>query len=266
MKQPFIIAGLLCMLLIGTLSGCVGPVATETLTKTYAATDATVMTVSNLNGQVDITGWNGDTIVLTTVKRSSVGQADLKNINISVTTSGGHFDVKTIYTGSSMTQPSVDLTLKVPYNVTIDTVSNSNGAIHLTSTKGDTVLSTSNGAILVDHVNGYVSAATSNAYVEIKGTTGIDGAHTSNGAISVEVQSLRDDITIGTSNAAVTVYLNPSLNATVDAATSNARVTVEGITLNTSLLQETHVIGTLGTADHRIEIRTSNGNVYLYNL
>jgi len=266
MKQHFIIAGLLLMLLISTLNGCIGPVATETITKTYSASDATIVTVANFNGQVDITGWNGATVMITAVKKSSLGQADLANINISITTSDNHLDIRTIYTGPSTTQPSVDMTLKVPYNVTIDAVATSNGAIRLSSTKGDSILSTSNGAILVNHVTGFVSAATSNAYIEIKGTTGITGAHTSNAAISAEVQNIRSNISIDTSNAAITVYLNPSLNATVDMATSNAKVTVQEISLNVSLLEETHVIGMLGTDGHRIEVRTSNANMYLYNL
>ena len=266
MKQPFIIAGLLFMLLIGTLSGCIGPLATETITKTYSVSDATILTVENFNGQVDITGWNDATVMITAVKKSSLGQTDLANINISVTTSDNHLDIRTIYTGPSTTQPSVDMTLKVPYNVTIDAVATSNGAIRLSGTKGDTTLSTSNGAILVNHVTGFVSAATSNAYIEVKGTTGVTGAHTSNAAISCEVHAIRNNISIDTNNAAITVYLNPSINATVDMATSNAKVTVQGITLTTSLMQETHVVGTLGTNGHRIEVRTSNANLYLYNL
>jgi hypothetical protein len=266
MKQLLILAGILTMLLFSGLNGCIGQFATETITNMYEANDQTVITVSNFNGQVDITGWNGATVMVTAVKKTSVGQADLANINISVTTSDNHLDIKTIYTGPSTTQPSVDMTLKVPYNVTIDTVETSNGPIHLSSTKGDTILSTSNGAIFVNHVTGFVSAATSNAYIEIKGATGVTGAHTSNAAISCEVHAIRDNCSIDTSNAAITVYLNPLLNATVDAATSNAKVTVQGITLNVSLLEETHVIGTLGTDGQRIEVRTSNANMYLYNL
>jgi hypothetical protein len=266
MKQPLLIVGLLAMLLMGVLSGCIGPVAIETITRTYAATDATIINVSNFNGQVDITGWNGATVVVTAVKKSSVGQADLANINISVTASDNHLDIKTIYTGSSTTQPSVDMTLKVPYNVTMNTVTTSNGQIHLSSTRGDTILATSNGAILVNHAIGFVSAATSNAYIEIKGATGITGAHTSNAAISCEVHAIRDNCSIDTSNAAITVYLSPSLNATVDAATSNARVSLQGITLSIQHMEETHIIGTIGTAVHRIEVRTSNANIYLYNL
>jgi hypothetical protein len=266
MKHPLIIAGILTVLLFSGLNGCIGPLATETTTKTYAANDSTVLTIANFNGLVDITGWNGATVVVTAVKRSSLGQTDLAKINISVTTSDNHLDIRTIYTGPSTTPPSVDMTLKVPYNVTIDAVATSNGAIHLSGTKGNATLSTSNGAILVNHVTGFVSAATSNAYVEVKGTTGITGAHTSNAAISCEVRAIRGNCSIDTSNAAITVYLNPSLNATVDMATSNAKVTVQGITLNVSLLEETHVIGTLGTDGHRIEVRTSNANMYLYNL
>ncbi|HVQ01253.1 MAG TPA: hypothetical protein VMT57_07045 [Candidatus Thermoplasmatota archaeon] len=265
MKQPLIVIGIFASFLIGALSGCVGPIATETITKTYAVTDATVVTISNFNGQVDVTGWNGSTVILTAVKKSSVSQADLANINISAT-SGGHLDIRTLYSGPSTSQPSVDMTLRVPYNVSISKVETSNGPIHLSGTKGDAVLSTSNGAILVNQVTGFVSAATSNAYIEIKRTTGVAGAHTSNAAISVEVPGIRDNISIDTSNAAITVYLNTAMNATVDAATSNAAVLLQGITLSIQHMENTHVIGTIGTDGHRIEVRTSNANIYLHNL
>jgi hypothetical protein len=264
MKQHLILSGILILLLFSALDGCVGPLTTETVTKSYAANAETILTVSNFNGFVNISGWSGATINVTAVKRSSVGQADLANINISVlSTLANHFDIKTKYTGSSTTQPAVDLTIKVPYNVTVSAVTTSNGAIDISGTKGDAVLSTSNGAILVSQVNGFVSASTSNAAVELKGITGVTSIHTSNAAISAEVRAIRGDISIDTSNAAVTVYLDPSLNATVDASTSNAKVTVQGITLSISLLQDTHVTGTLGSGAHRIDIRTSNANVYL---
>ncbi len=264
MKQPFVIGVAFFVLLISAFSGCVGPVATETVTRSYHVTDETVVTVSNMNGQVEITSWNGSTVEITAVKRSSVGQADLANINISaIASSNTRLDIKTTYSGPSTTQPSVDMTLKVPVNVTIGTVASSNGAIRVSGIKGDVILSTSNGAITVNQINGSVSAATSNGAIDIKGTTGITSIHTSNAAISAEVRDISDDVTIDTSNGAITVYLNPQLNATIDASTSNARVAVQGITLNISLLQETHVVGSLGTDGHRITIRTSNANVYI---
>jgi hypothetical protein len=266
MKQHLVLFGIFNMLLVCVLDGCIGPLATETVTSSYAAIPGTIVTISNFNGGVTITGWSDPMITVTAVKRSSVGQTDLKNIKVNATHTENHLDIKTIYSGPSTSQPSVDLTIKVPFDAMIDTVATSNGAIHVSSIKGDTVLSTSNGAIYVDHVTGFVSASTSNAYVEVKTTTGIIDVHTSNAAISTEVRAVRGDVSIDTSNAAITVYLSPLLNATVDAATSNAKVNVQGIALSTSLLQETHVIGTLGSDDHRIEIRTSNANIYLNGL
>lgn len=266
MRQPLIIAGILTMLLFTGLNGCIGPLATETVTRAYAATDDTVVTVSSFNGLVDIAGWNGATVTITAVKKSSFGQEDLNSINVSVVEIDNRLDIVTTYTGQRTMKPSVDMTIKVPYNVTIDSVATSNGAILVSGTKGDTVLSTSNGAILVENVAGFVSAATSNGYIQINGTTGISGAHTSNAAISAEVRDIESNISIETSNAVITVYINPSLNATLEMATSNAKVTVEGISLNVSLLEETHIIGTLGADGHKIDIRTSNANINVYKL
>jgi hypothetical protein len=48
--------------------------------------------------------------------------------------------------------------------------------------------------------------------------------------------------------------------------TSNGIVTVEGITLNIQLLEEAHVIGSLGSGGHNLDIHTSNGNILLNKL
>jgi len=107
---------------------------------------------------------------------------------------------------------------------------------------------------------------TSNGHIEVKGTAGIKDIHTSNGAITVEVADFHDNVTIDTSNAGITVYLNPSLNATIDMRTSNSKINVEGISLNMELLEDTHVLGSLGSNGHRLDIRTSNANIQLINL
>jgi len=111
-----------------------------------------------------------------------------------------------------------------------------------------------------------VSATTSNGHIEIRNTSGISDLRTSNAAITTEIQSIEDDINIETSNGAVTVYINPLMNATLEMTTSNAKVKLQGISLNISLLEDTHVIGTLGINSLKIDIHTSNANIYLNKL
>jgi hypothetical protein len=266
MKKHMIVLGIITIILIGGFSGCVGPQTTDYFNGSYAANEQTILTVTNINGKVEITGWNETNVSVYAVKTSSFGKEELDKIEINVTSFGKYLDIVTKYTGLATIQGGVDISIKVPYIIYIQSVRTSNGAIQITDVKGDLKTSSSNGAIVIENVDGYVSAETSNGRVEVKGTTGIKKIRTSNAAVTAEVADLRDNASINTSNAAVTVYLNPSLNATIEMITSNGEITFEEISLNVELLEETHVLGSLGSGGRRLDIHTSNANIQLIKL
>ncbi|DAC71905.1 MAG TPA: hypothetical protein DSN98_07980 [Thermoplasmata archaeon] len=266
MEKKVIVGGIIALFFVAGLSGCVGPRVTDYFNGSYAASEQTILTVTNINGQVEITGWDGGNVTVNAVKKSSFGKEELDKIKINVTLIGNHLNIETKYTGLATIQGSVDMTIKVPRTIHIESVTTSNGAIQITDTRGDIKTSSSNGAIIIDTVDGYVSAKTSNGRIEVKGTAGIKNIQTSNGAITVEVADFQDNVSIDTSNGAVAVYLNPSVNATLEMTTSNGKITVEGISLNVELLEEAHVIGSLGSGSRRLDIHTSNGNIQLIKL
>jgi hypothetical protein len=266
MKGHMIVFGIITVVLISGFSGCVGPLSTDYFNGEYAVTPYTIVSVTNINGQVDITGWDGDNVTVEAVKKSSFGTEALNNVNISVSQTENHLEIVARYTSQKILQASVDFTIKVPYNVIIETITTSNGAIQISKTKGDILASSSNGAILIDDVDGVVSATTSNGLIEVQETTGIGNLHTSNAAISAEIRSFQNNISIDTSNGAITIAINPSLNAMLDMTTSNAKVTFQGVSLDVSLLEETHVTGTLGMDGQRIDVHTSNANIHVSTL
>lgn len=266
MKERLLICGMLTLLLLCGLSGCVGPNATEYFDGEYPVHPSTILSVSNINGPVDIIGWAGDTVRVNATKTSSSGTGDLENVNISVSQTENHIEIVTRHTSQLYIQTQVDYLIMVPYNLTVETITTTNGAITISNASGDILASASNGAICITDVEGMVSATTSNGHIEILRTTGIGSVHSSNAAITAEVNSFQDNISIETSNGAVTVYMNPFLNAAVEMTTSNADVQLHGILLNETLSEETHVIGTLGTNGKRIDIHTSNAHIYLHAL
>jgi len=266
MKKHLIIIGLISVVLIGSLSGCVGPEVIDYFNGEYPINAQTIVSVSNINGQIEITGWDSDNVSVYAVKKSTFGEEELHKANISVTNTGNHLEIITKYTGQKLIQTRVDYSIKVPYNTSIESLTTSNGEIQISNVKGDISASSSNGAIIIEDVNGIVSATTSNGHIEIRNTSGISDLRTSNAAITTEIQSIQDDINIETSNGAVTVYINPLMNATLEMTTSNAKVKLQGISLNISLLEDTHVIGTLGINSRKIDIHTSNANIYLNKL
>jgi DUF4097 and DUF4098 domain-containing protein YvlB len=252
---------------IAGLSGCFGPQTTDYFNGSYAVNEHTILTITNINGQIEITSWDRNNVTINAVKKSSFGQEELDKIDINVTSIGNYLNIQAKYTGLSTIQGGVDMNIKVPHTLHIESVMSSDGVIQITDTTGNITTSSSNGAIIINTVDGYVSAETSNGRIDVQGTTGIkDSIRTSNGAITVEVADFPDDITIDTRNELVTVYLNPSLNATIEMATSNSQITFERISFNVQLLEQTHVIGSLGSDGHKIDIHTSNGKIKLLKI
>ena len=266
MKKKLLISGLTLLLLSVGLTGCLSGQYTDYFNGEYEANDNTVLKVVGFNGQIEVYTWENDTISINAIKRSSFSKEELDNININVDENGNITKIEVIYTGQRITQPSVDMNIKVPYYVTVDTVTTSNGAIIIENVKGNITANSSNGAITIKNVDGFVTATTSNGRIEVTRTTGIKNLHTSNGVIDTEISDFQQNITLSTSNGGIIVYINPSLNAVIEMETSNGMITINDITLNLITNEEKHKKGTLGDGGNKISIKTSNGDIKLFAL
>jgi hypothetical protein len=266
MKKQYMVVGIVLVFLVGSLSGCFEPQATDYFNEEYEANENTILKVTTLNGQIEINTWDGDTVSLNAIKKSSLGQEELDNVEINVIESENRIEIEAKYIGQKTTTPSVNMNIKVPQNVIVDTVKTSNGAIQISGIKGDVFATSSNGAIIIENVDGYVSATTSNGRIEIKGTTGIKDLKSSNLGIYAEVYDFQENISIITSNGGITVYINPSLNADIDMKTSNGHISISGVALNLTTSEEKHKAGELGDGGNTLDIQTSNGNINLLKL
>lgn len=266
MNKKVVIIGITLVFLFGGLSGCFGSQATDYFNGEYDANENTVLRVTTLNGQIEINTWDGDTVSFNAVKKSSFGQEELDNVEINVDESENQIEIEAKYMGKRTTTPSVDMNIKIPQYVTVDSATTSNGAIQISGTKGDIIATSSNGAIIIENVDGYVSATTSNGRIEIKGTTGIKDLKSSNLGIYAEVYDFQENTSISTSNGGITVYINSSLNADIDMTTSNGQIAISGISLNMTISEEKHKVGELGDGGNTLDIHTSNGNINLRKL
>ncbi|KYK29009.1 hypothetical protein AYK20_06310 [Thermoplasmatales archaeon SG8-52-1] len=266
MKKQYIIFGIIIMVLLSVLSGCFGPKSTEYFNEEYQVDENTVLNVATINGQIEINTYDGDKVIFNAIKKSSFGQEELDKIDIIVIEGENELDIEAKYLGQRLTTPSIDMNIKVPKNITVDTVTTSNGPIQISGVKGDVIAKSSNGEIIIEDVYGYVSATTSNGRIEVKETTGIKDLESSNLGINAEINDFKENISISTSNGVITVYINPSLNANIEMSTSNGHITISGLSLNLTTSEEKYKVGKLGEGGNTIDIQTSNGNIYLYKL
>jgi len=139
----------------------------------------------------------------------------------------------------------------------------SNGAIELHEIEGSGHLRTSNGKIVLDHVKGDFEGRTSNGRVDAPGVKGEFDLETSNGRIY-----FRGELTAGgsnrlvTSNGSVDVELLGAPSVSLEATTSNGDITSE-LQMDATLVEDKHIVGTVGDGEADLRIRTSNGDVYI---
>ena len=265
MKKQIEICVLVSMVLLVGLSGCLNVVSKEFNTEIEADAN-TILQVENINGKIEIVGWTGDTITVNADIRSHKGNDELNLMNVEVVEINNIVTVEAEYLGDGPVEVTTDMTIKVPTYIAVDTVSTSNGNVDISGVAGNISAHSSNGAITIDDVDGYISATTSNGQIKIQDTTGIKNIDSSNKEITAELFDFQDNITIETSNGGITIFINPLLNAEIEMQTSNGQISISGISLDLSLSEEKHKIGTLGTGGNTILIQTSNGNINLNKL
>jgi len=265
MKKELMIVFML-IFIIGGINGCLGPQATDYFNGEYDVNENTILKVTTFNGQIEINVWDGEKVSLNAIKKSRFGQDELDKAEINVFESENLIEIEAEYVGQRSSTPSVDMNIKVPQNITLEYVKTSNGAIQISGVKGNISATTSNGDIDIDDIEGYISAITSNGRIEVKDTTGIKDLKSSNGRIYAEVFDFKDDIIISTSNGGIDVYIYPFLNADIEMTTSNGQISISGISLNITSSEDKHIVGKLGSGGNKIDIHTSNGNMYLRKL
>ena len=96
------------------------------------------VSVSNISGEIVVTGGSGDEISIDAVKRTRGDQSQLANVRISVDDRAGRVDVRTDYDMSRSTRNnnvSVDYTVTVPAGASVELKSVS-GSIKVTGVRG----------------------------------------------------------------------------------------------------------------------------------
>jgi DUF4097 and DUF4098 domain-containing protein YvlB len=263
---------MLAVFLVTAFSGCTeygpeyGSEEIEDFNGEYEAGNDTVLMVTNVNGQIKINSWEGDTITLEATKRTRYGKDELDKVEIIVTESDDEIKIETTFNTFEDDRVSVDMDINVPNNVPVDLVKTTNGNIQILDTKGDTTVVSTNGAIVIRNVDGYVKASTTNGAIDIRGTTGIDDLETTNGKIDAQIFDFKDDVDIKCTNGGITLSIDPSLNADIEAKTTNGDISVNDIALVLTGIERTHMEAILGNGGNKIYIKTTNGNVNLNEL
>ena len=206
------------------------------------------VSLSNVNGDVEITGWGRNEVQIDAVKTASDEQK-LNEMQIEVSNSSNSLDIETKYPHHLVNNNpgSVHYTLHVPQNARIDKVN------------------LVNGSLTVDKLSGEVKANLVNGKVHASDLAGTADLATVNGAIEANYNSLNNvrEITLKSVNGSVSLLLPQSPNANVEASNVNG-----GISTDFPLTVKGHFVGksmsgTLGSGGVKIELNNVNGSIHI---
>jgi len=217
----------------------------EDFHSTYPLKSGGRLSLENMNGSVEITGWEKDTVDVIGTKYAAT-ESLLQSIKIDVASTADSVDIRTIFPSGTRGNFGAKYIIRVPQKAVLDRVISSNGGVRVESVDGPARLKTSNGAIRVSRVNGLVDLHTSNGSVDVNDQTGGLIIRTSNGAVRVE--NVRGSLEATTSNGGIHARLSdPEPQKTVKLESSNGTVELTMERIN----------------NNEIRINTSNSSIQL---
>jgi DUF4097 and DUF4098 domain-containing protein YvlB len=239
----------------------------EDFHESHALNPGARLMLENMNGSVEITGWEKNSVELTGTKYAAE-ESVLKAMRIDISGTADNLSIRTIVPSGRRGGYGAKYILRVPSKVVLDRITSSNGSIRVESLSGSARLKTSNGSVRVSRLDGPLEVQTSNASVEVNDVKGnavvrtsnggiradnvygsIEGTtsnasiranltepeamrpvklESSNGSVELTMSTLKNnDIRINTSNSSITVRLPSSINGQVRAHTSNGKITTD---------------------------------------
>ncbi len=252
--------------------------AEEEFHNTYKVDPGTEVNVRNINGSVNVIGWDEDYVDVYAVKSTRVSRDELDLVMIDVTVNG-IMDIRTeivrpddyedsffrrLFHNIYHRSPKVNVayTIKLPHSVILAEAVNTNGNVEVEGTTGDSILRTTNGNVIVENTDGMVEAKSTNGSIKIINGAVTRSARTTNGSITAAISgNFIDDTSISTTNGSIRLIVPESINAEIELNTVNGSINLNGIRMMVDNISKRNVTGELGNGGKRINARTINGNI-----
>jgi|GEM_PF-3141369 len=238
---------------------------TAELHEQYRVGPDSELEISNINGDITITGIEGNDIIIDIVKRTKKDHAELDKVTIDIT-SGETFEVKTRYLEDNA-DVSVDLDLQVPYYIKEAFIENVNGKIDIEGITADLHIENANGDVNVIEVNGIVTVELANGDIRIEGDVIINDIELANGTINAEVRGITEDgAQFELANGTMKIFILESINADIEASIVMGNLKVHDLPIEYTEEKANSIKGKLNEGGPLIEIEAATGNIYLYRL
>jgi DUF4097 and DUF4098 domain-containing protein YvlB len=206
------------------------------------------ISVDNINGNVEITGWDRNEVQIDAVKTAR-DQQRLDEARIEVNSASDSVEIKTHYPQdrTNNNPASVRYQLHVPQNARLDRINLVNGSLRVQKVSGEVTAKLINGKLKVDDLAGRADLSTVNG--------GIDASYASlNNVHEIKLKSVNGPIELGLPN---------SPNAEVKASTVSGGIRTEFPLEVRGGYVGKNLTGTLGSGGTSIELSNVNGSIHI---
>lgn len=242
--------------LAGTLllvSMCAWANTDQVFVQTYPLAKGGHFTLDNINGSVQVEGWDRDEVEVRAVKTAAAANGeDVDAVQIEVDSQPSKIAVHTHYPGGPGADVGVEYHIHVPNRVLLGKVGTVNGSVRVRGVDGGGELSSVNGD------------------VEVTDSSGRFNAKTTNGDLHLELRHLQngEPMDLETVNGSVSLGLPSDARADIEGQNMNgdfySEVPVTPVTLAGALPGSRAFHGRFGRGGGPISVRTVNGGIRLF--
>ena len=216
--------------------------------RTYPLQSGGHFLLDNVNGSVQVEGWDRDEVEVRAVKTAQNDPRDVHRVQIEVESHPDEVDVHTRYPEGEGAGVAVEYHIHVPNRVLL-------GRVH-----------TVNGSLIVRGIDGGGELRSVNGDVEVLESSGRFNAKTTNGNVRLELRELGDGapMNLETVNGSVELGLPRDARADLNVRNMNGDLYSEvPVTSTTALPGSRAFHGRLGGGGDAISVRTVNGGIRL---
>jgi hypothetical protein len=230
------------------LIACSSFAADQVFQQTYPLAAGGSFVLENVNGSVQVEGWDKDEVEVRAVKTAEKDQYDAEQVKIDVESQPGQVAVRTRYPQGQSGEVAVEYHIYVPTRVLLSGVGTVNGSVRVSGVDGSGELRSVNGN------------------VEVLDSSGRFSAKTTNGNLHLELRELGEGapMDIETVNGSVMLGLPSDARADLNILNMNGNFSSElPMTATAGSPAARAFRAKLGTGGGEIMVRTVNGGIRL---
>ena len=249
---------------IASAMGKIAPRARETFQRTVPVGFYTRINVSNVDGNIIVTGVRGATSIDITAnkvvwaRRPKKAREAMAGLRIGVNSRGDLLEVRPEHGPDWNFTHEVEFIVRVPANFRVEAKSDV-GHVQVRAVREADVKAGKGNGVVSGVKN--VTAATTRGAVTVDSTTGPIDVTTVGGDVGARLSGQVESVRIRTTGGGVTLQLPSSVNCELSVTTGGGLVTAEGLTLRDARQSQFGVRGTVGQGGGPVEITSETGAV-----